>query len=74
MNDITPKAGLRRQESATTGATHLVAADAAMLRYDDLSNGDRELVRQCVLDTLGVAIAGIDEDVTRIVRDFCQRE
>ncbi len=74
MNDITPKAGLMRQESATTGATHLVAADAAMLRYDDLSNGDRELVRQCVLDTLGVAIAGIDEDVTRIVRDFCQRE
>jgi len=73
MNDITPKAELL-QQAAALGVTRQVAADAAQLGYEDLSADARELVRQCVLDTLGVAIAGADEEVTRIVRDFCLRE
>ena len=73
MNDITPKAQLL-QQAAALGVTRQVAADAAQLGYQDLSADARELVRQCVLDTLGVAIAGADEEVTRIVRDFCLRE
>lgn len=73
MNDITPKVELL-QQAAALGVTRQVAADAAQLGYEDLSADARELVRQCVLDTLGVAIAGADEEVTRIVRDFCLRE
>ena len=57
MNDITPKAELL-QQAAALGVTRQVAADAAQLGYLDLSADARELVRQGVLDTLGVAIAG----------------
>ena len=74
MNDISLNAGLLRQEDATLGVTRQIAADASSLAYDDLSADDRQIVRQCVLDTVGVAIAGVDEDVTRIVREFCLRE
>lgn len=72
MNDIAP--GKALQKDLSKDVTRQVAADAAGLTYGELSADARELVRQCVLDTIGVAIAGADEDVTRIVRGFCLRE
>ena len=74
MNDISLNAAQLRQEGVVLGATRQVAADAASLAYDALGADDREIVRQCVLDTVGVAIAGVDEEVTRIVRELCLRE
>lgn len=39
-----------------TGATRSLARHAATLRYDDLPSALVTLIKQCVLDTLGVAI------------------
>ena len=44
-----------------TDLTRVLAARAGALRYDDLPAPVRELARQCVLDYLGVAIAGAQD-------------
>jgi len=55
--------------SETTELTRALAARAAALRYGDLPEAARELTRQCVLDYLGVALAGADDPLVRILLD-----
>jgi len=51
------------------GLTELLARRAANLRYEDIPEPARMLARQCVLDYLGVAIAGAAEPLVRMLRD-----
>jgi 2-methylcitrate dehydratase PrpD len=55
--------------SETTELTRALAAHAAALRYEDLPAAARELARQCVLDYLGVALAGADDPLVHILLD-----
>jgi len=52
-----------------TGLTHVLASKAAGLDYDNLPPPARELVRQCVLDYLGVAVAGASDGSVRLLLD-----
>jgi 2-methylcitrate dehydratase PrpD len=52
-----------------TGLTHVLASKAAGLDYDNLPPPARELVRQCVLDYLGVAVAGASDGLVRLLLD-----
>ena len=54
--------------------TTSIATAAADLRYEDLPADAVELVRQCVLDTLGVAVAGAADPTTELVRQLCLAE
>jgi 2-methylcitrate dehydratase PrpD len=56
------------------GLTAYLADNAVALRYADLSVDAAELARHCILDTLGVLIAGADDPVARQVRDMCLAE
>jgi 2-methylcitrate dehydratase PrpD len=47
----------RGEHAGGAGATKRLAQHAANLRYEDLPAALVELIKQCVLDTLGVAIA-----------------
>jgi 2-methylcitrate dehydratase PrpD len=49
--------------------TQVLASKAAALAYDDLSAPASELARQCVLDYFGVALAGADDDLVRLLLD-----
>lgn len=55
--------------AAATGLTRDLAARASGLRYDKIPAAIVELARQCVLDTLGVALAGATDPLVRIVLD-----
>jgi len=60
--------------SADPALTFSVADAAAQLRFEDLPAEAVELVRQCVLDTLGVAVAGAADPVAQRVRALCLAE
>jgi 2-methylcitrate dehydratase PrpD len=49
--------------------TRVLASKAAALDYYDLSGSARELVQQCVLDYLGVALAGAGDELVRLLLD-----
>ena len=49
--------------------TRALAERAIALRYDELSARVRELAGQCILDYLGVAIAGSQDPLVRILLD-----
>ena len=49
--------------------TRVLAGKAAALDYDDLPPPARELVRQCVLDYFGVAVAGAGDELVRFLLD-----
>jgi 2-methylcitrate dehydratase PrpD len=49
--------------------TRVLAGKAAALAYDDLPALARELARQCVLDYLGVALAGAGDELVRLLLD-----
>jgi 2-methylcitrate dehydratase PrpD len=49
--------------------TRALAERAIALRYDELSARVRELTGQCILDYLGVAIAGSQDPLVRILLD-----
>ena len=53
----------------TTAAdlTQELAAQASAVKYEELPEPVREVARQCVLDYLGVAIAGADDPLVRIL-------
>ncbi|HEY1257737.1 MAG TPA: MmgE/PrpD family protein [Stellaceae bacterium] len=51
------------------GLTRVLAARAARLRYADLPDAVREVARQCVLDYLGVAVAGAGDPLVAILLD-----
>jgi 2-methylcitrate dehydratase PrpD len=52
-----------------TNLTEFLAFRATNLRYEDIPEPARELARQCVLDYLGVGIAGADDPLVRILLD-----
>src|SRR5689334_11076884 len=47
--------------------TRVLASQAAALEYEALPSEARELAGQCVLDYLGVALAGAGEDLVRLL-------
>jgi 2-methylcitrate dehydratase PrpD len=49
--------------------TQVLASKAAALDYHDLPGPARELVRQCVLDYLGGALAGAGDELVRLLLD-----
>src|SRR5580704_11462346 len=58
--------------AAAIGATNLtrtLAERAGAVTYDALPENVRELARQCVLDYLGVGLAGADDPLARILLD-----
>jgi len=52
---------------ATADLTRVLAGMASALAFDELSAPVRELARQCVLDYLGVALAGAQDPLVRIL-------
>jgi 2-methylcitrate dehydratase PrpD len=54
---------------AEASLTAALANKAAALAFDDLSAAARELARQCVLDYLGVALAGAGDQLVRLLLD-----
>ncbi len=52
-----------------TNLTELLAARAASLRWEDIPESARAVARQCLLDYLGVAIAGAGEPLVRLLFD-----
>lgn len=71
MNDVNLQA---KDFQRTIGVTQQIAAAAAALRFEELSADAVEVVRQCVLDTIGVTIAGSFDPVVEHVRQFCLLE
>jgi 2-methylcitrate dehydratase PrpD len=53
----------------TTNLTRTLAERAGAVTYDGLPEEVRELARQCVLDYLGVGLAGADDELARILLD-----
>jgi 2-methylcitrate dehydratase PrpD len=55
--------------AATTGAglTRAIVQRTMTLQHADLPDEVREIARQCVLDTLGVTIAGVGDPLVRIL-------
>jgi len=49
--------------------TRVLAKKAPALEYEDLTEPARQLVRQCVLDYFGVAVAGAGEELVRLLLD-----
>jgi 2-methylcitrate dehydratase PrpD len=52
-----------------TGLTRALAERACAVTYDALPDDVRELARQCVLDYVGVGLAGADDELVRILLD-----
>ena len=57
------------EDRTQAGLTRALAARAGALRYDELPAPVRHTARQCVLDYLGVAIAGAQDPLVRILLD-----
>ncbi len=53
--------------TAAADLTQELAAQASAVKYEELPEPVREVARQCVLDYLGVAIAGADDPLVRIL-------
>jgi len=53
-----------------TNATAVLAAQASGLRFTDIPADVVTVAKQCILDTIGVAIAGAAEPGPRMVRDI----
>jgi len=57
------------EDRTRTDLTRVLAARAGALRYDELPATVREIARQCLLDYLGVALAGAQDPLVRILLD-----
>jgi 2-methylcitrate dehydratase PrpD len=55
--------------TVTTTLTRALATQASAVMYESLPKPVRELVRQCVLDYYGVALAGADDPLATILLD-----
>ena len=55
--------------SPTDGVTSALARYSSELRYEDLDARSIAIARHCLLDWIGVAIGGAQDDTTRIMRD-----
>jgi len=49
--------------------TQVLASKAATIGYEDLPSEARQLARQCVLDYLGVALAGAGDELVQLLLD-----
>jgi 2-methylcitrate dehydratase PrpD len=61
--------GMVEDRTRTDDLTRVLAGKASALGYDDLPTPVRELARQCILDYLGVALAGAQDPLVRILLD-----
>ena len=59
----------RAAGAATDGVSHALASYGSGLRFDDMPEEVRTVVKHCVLDWLGVTLAGSRQDSGRIVRE-----
>ena len=59
----------RSVDSATDGLSCALASYSSNLQFDDIPEDVRTVVKHCVLDWLGVTLAGSREDAGRIVRE-----
>ncbi len=60
--------------SATPTVTATIAGKTANLRYQHLTPEAREIAKQCVMDFLGVAIAGADDALTVILDAIAEED
>ena len=56
-------------DGMATNLTEALASQAASLRWQDVPPPARDIARQCLLDYLGVAIAGAGEPLVRMLLD-----
>jgi 2-methylcitrate dehydratase PrpD len=56
-------------QGTTTDVTARLAQHTAGLRWAALDDEVRQVARQCIMDWLGVAVAGSEDDTSRIVRE-----
>jgi 2-methylcitrate dehydratase PrpD len=61
--------GVTMEHKVAMGLTQALAQRSSALAYDDLPVAARELTRQCVLDYLGVALAGAGDELVRLLLD-----
>src|ERR1700756_714145 len=61
--------GMAETRAQAADLTMALAEAASALGYDDLPAAARALARQCVLDYLGVALAGAADPLVRILVD-----
>jgi 2-methylcitrate dehydratase PrpD len=61
--------GAMTDRGATTNLTQFLAFRAASLRWEDTPEPARAVARQCLLDYLGVAVAGAGEPLVRMLFD-----
>ena len=59
---------------ATSGVTQVLAAHASGLRHEDVPEEVRLVARQCLLDWLGVTIAGAGDETAQLVREEARAE
>ena len=59
----------RATDPATDGVSRTLASYSSSLQFDDIPEDVRTVVKHCVLDWLGVTLAGSREDAGRIVRE-----
>ncbi len=59
----------RTTEQVVNGLTRALANYSSGLRFEDIPEDVRTIVKHCVLDWLGVTLAGSREDAGRIVRE-----
>ncbi|HEX6442751.1 MAG TPA: MmgE/PrpD family protein [Stellaceae bacterium] len=52
-----------------TNLTQVLARKAATFEYEDLAREAHELARQCILDYFGVAVAGVGDELVRLLLD-----
>ena len=52
-----------------TNLTRMLARESATLEYQDFPPQAHELARQCILDYFGVALAGTDDELVRLLLD-----
>jgi 2-methylcitrate dehydratase PrpD len=64
--------GAMNDGGPATNLTEFLAFRAASLRSEDIPERARAVIRQCLLDYLGVAIAGADEPLVRMLLDEMQ--
>lgn len=62
------------EAARVTSATAVLAAQAAGLRYDDIPADVVTVAKQCLLDTIGAAIAGAADSGPRMVREIVLRD
>jgi 2-methylcitrate dehydratase PrpD len=63
-----------KPETLDTGLTEHLARRAVDMTFDALSADALEIAKHCILDTLGVLIAGAGDPVARQLRDLCLGE